>query len=346
MKTVIYHLPNPQDETELRHAADILRTGGLVAFPTETVYGVGAAITFPDAIRRIFEVKGRPNDNPLIVHIPEPEQLKDLAEDIPSVAWTLADRFWPGPLTLVLKRKGVVPDEVTAGLSTVAVRIPGHPVALKLLQLAGLPVAAPSANLSGRPSPTLGKDVAEDLNGKIDVIIDAGPAGIGLESTVLDLTGPQPRVLRPGGVTREMLEEVFGPGGVEAPWRVEADKPSAPGMKYRHYAPKAPLKVFSGFRKQVEDVIRLKVQENVSAGHRVAVLGFDGNEQAFPGAEFLSLGCWDRPEEAAQRLFRLLRECDRRGVNVIFGECPPKTGVGLAVMNRLWKAAGGDVIEL
>jgi L-threonylcarbamoyladenylate synthase len=346
MDTIIYRLADLDREENLERAANLLRNGGLVAFPTETVYGLGAAITHPDSINRIFEVKGRPNDNPLIVHIPSAEQLRDLVTDVPPVAWRLAELFWPGPLTLVLPSNGVVPNEVTAGLTTVGIRVPNHPVALQLLKRTGIPVAAPSANLSGRPSPTKGEDVAEDLAGKVEMILDAGPTGVGVESTVLDLTSDIPRVLRPGGVTKEMLETVFGVGRVETSWKIESDKPSAPGMKYRHYAPKAPLKVYTGDAEGMKCVIRSEVERLLNENKRVAVLSFDDHKGAFPGAIFLSLGRRTDAQEPARRLFQLLRECDRLEVDRILGESPAIEGIGLAVMNRLWKAAGGDVIAV
>ncbi|HHZ19454.1 MAG TPA: threonylcarbamoyl-AMP synthase [Firmicutes bacterium] len=346
METVIYRLPDPREDTWLEHAAETLQRGGLVAFPTETVYGLGAAMSHPPAIRQVFTVKVRPNDNPLILHIYELGQLAEIAREIPPVAYRLAERFWPGPLTLVLPARPEVPAEVTAGLPTVAVRMPSHPVALALLRKTGIPVAAPSANLSGRPSPTTGDAVVEDLFGAIDVIIDAGPTGVGLESTVLDLTGDRPRVLRPGGVTPEMLAEVFGPGIVEAPWRVEAQRPAAPGMKYRHYAPKAPMKVFAGPVEKVREAINGCLRMDLPQGKKVAVLGFEDSRDRYPGAIFKSLGEREHPEAAAHRLFMLLRTCDREHVDQIYGELPTTQGVGLAVVNRLWKAAGGDLIEL
>lgn len=345
METMIYKLPHPKQAEYLDRAADVLRSGGLVAFPTETVYGLGAAMTHPTTVRRIFEVKGRPNDNPLILHIAEMGALEEIARSIPSVAWDLASKFWPGPLTMVFPARDTVPSEVTAGLPTVAVRIPNHPVALELMRRVGIPVAAPSANLSGRPSPTNGQDVAEDLNGAVEIILDAGPAGVGVESTVLDLTGDVPRILRPGGVTVEMLEEIFGHGGVEASWRIHADRPMAPGMKYRHYAPQAPMKVYRGAPEAVRDQIKLEVARDTSLGRHVAVLGFEDSGNDYNGATFLSLGNRNTPEEAARRIFALLRECDRLQVDRVYGESPTAHGLGLAVLNRLWKAAGGEVIE-
>lgn len=346
METAIYRLPDPRGEVWLSQAAEILKKGGLVAFPTETVYGLGAAMTHPEAIRRVFTVKRRPNDNPLILHIHEIDQLTVMARTVPLIVYRLAERFWPGPLTMVLPALSTVPAEVTAGLTTVAVRMPDHPIALALLEKTGVPVAAPSANLSGRPSPTTGEDVREDLLGSVEVIIDGGPTGVGLESTVLDLTCDRPRILRPGGVTLEMLAEIFGPGVVEASWRVEADRPAAPGMKYRHYAPQAPMKIFSGSVDRVREAINRCLREDLAKRKRVAVLGFEDSRDLYPGAVFKSLGERENPETAAHRLFMLLRTCDREGIEQIYGELPATKGVGLAVVNRLWKAAGGDVSEL
>lgn len=336
------------EEAYLREAAAILREGGLVAFPTETVYGLGAAVTRPQAIQRVYAVKGRPADNPLIVHLDSYRRLPAVAAEIPPAARVLAEKFWPGPLTMVLPKKATIPAEVSAGLPTVAVRVPDHLVALRLLELAGVPVAAPSANLSGRPSPTLGRHVAEDLDGLVEMILDAGPTGVGVESTVLDLTGPTPRILRPGGVTREMLEEVLGVGGVEEPdpALMESGRPLAPGMKYRHYAPKAPLYLIVGEPARVNRYIKERLAVEGKARRKSAVLAYEEDRDYFPEGLFFSLGERNKPEEAAERLFSLLRACDEAGAESIYAAAPSRTGLGRAVFNRLWKAAGGNVVEV
>ncbi|NLY89827.1 MAG: threonylcarbamoyl-AMP synthase [Firmicutes bacterium] len=340
--------PEKPDEAYLQEAAAILRRGGLVAFPTETVYGLGAAVTHPQAIQRVYAVKGRPADNPLIVHLDSFRRLPAVAAGIPPAARRLAEKFWPGPLTMVLPKKTTVPEEVSAGLPTVAVRVPAHSVALRLLQLAGVPVAAPSANLSGRPSPTRGSHVAEDLDGLVEMILDAGPTGVGVESTVLDLTEETPRILRPGGVTREMLEEVFGFGGVEEadPVAMESGRPVAPGMKYRHYAPKAPLYLVVGEPARVNRYIADRLAEDGKTRRKPAVLAYEEDRDYYRGVLFFSLGEREKPEEAAERLFSLLRACDEAGAELIYAVAPSRTGLGRAVFNRLWKAAGGNVVEV
>ncbi len=339
--------PEKPEASYLEEAAAVLRRGGLVAFPTETVYGLGASVLHREAIGRLFAVKGRPADNPLIVHIYSSGGLQEIAADLPEVVDQLAERFWPGPLTLVLPKKESVPEEVSAGLPTVAVRVPSHPVARELLKIAGIPVAAPSANLSGRPSPTRGSHVIKDLDGRVEMILDAGPTGVGVESTVLDLTGEVPRILRPGGVTREMLEEVFGRGGVKeiAPG-TESSRPPSPGMKYRHYAPLAPLYLVMGEQEAVNRYIADRVAKDQKNGRKAAVLAFEEDRKSFAGTLFFSLGERGKPEEAAGRLFSLLRACDDAKVGVIYAVTPSREGLGEAVFNRLWKAAGGNVVKL
>lgn len=347
--TKIFRVNPDQPEADyIEEAARVLRDGGLVAFPTETVYGLGANIYHPESIKRIYQVKGRPGDNPLIVHLYSIEQVLEVAETIPDSFRILADRFLPGPLTMILPKKQSVPAEVSAGLPTVAIRIPAHPVAFKLLAEAAIPVAAPSANLSGRPSPTLGSHVIDDLQGRIEVILDAGPTGVGVESTVLDLTGERPRILRPGGISLEMLREVLG-DTVEAPETFDVERPLAPGMKYRHYAPNAPLLLFHGELPAVEEEIRKRLTSRVEE-EKVAILTFTESElakQELPANVILySLGSKARPEEAAHNLFRYLRLCDQEGVERIYAVAPPRQGVGEAVYNRLRKAAGGNVVEI
>jgi L-threonylcarbamoyladenylate synthase len=331
------------NSNQLLPAADSLRSGGLVAFPTETVYGLGAVFNNEAAIRNIFAVKGRPADNPLIVHIWNRDQLVSLTDRIAAPAAKLIEQFWPGPLTLILPKRPEVPDIVTAGLDTVAVRMPSHPVARELLRLTGLPVAAPSANLSGRPSTTKGSHVIEDLNGKIDFIVEAGPCQAGIESTVLVLE-PKPVILRPGSVTREMLEAALGEP-VELPEIGEVGRPQAPGMKYRHYAPQAPVLLFEGDSEGIVNEINHRLQEK-SPALRAVVLSTTENIGRYRNEWVLDLGPRDHPETAAIRLYDLLRFCDQLNTDLIYIEGMSEQGVGLAVSNRLRKAAGGKIIHV
>ncbi len=294
----------------LQRGAEILRAGGLVAFPTETVYGLGAICTNEQALLKIFAAKGRPSDNPLIVHIWHESQLKDLVTEVSAKAFKLMTEFWPGPLTLIFPKQAQVSKVVTAGLETVAVRMPKHPVARELLRLTGIPVAAPSANLSGRPSPTRGTHVVDDLLGKIDLIIEAGACEAGIESTVLSLAGEQPVILRPGSVTREMLEESLGEPVFLA--EADAERPQAPGMKYQHYAPQAPAVLFEGENSAVVNRIN-QLLKTEAAGLKTVVIASTENLQAYPHESVLDLGAQAIPEEAGARLYDLLRFCDQLG---------------------------------
>ncbi|MGQ9779545.1 MAG: L-threonylcarbamoyladenylate synthase [Bacillota bacterium] len=330
----------------VQRAAAILREGGLVAFPTETVYGLGANGLDEEAVRKIFAVKGRPADNPLILHLGGPEEARSVVAAWPETAARLADAFWPGPLTMVLPRLSSVPPVVSAGLPTVAVRVPAHPVALALIRAAGLPIAAPSANASGRPSPTEAAHVLADLGGKVEMILDAGPTEIGVESTVVDLTAPVPRLLRPGGVSVAALEAVLGPVGLDLK-AADLERPLAPGMKYRHYAPRAPLFIVVGAREAVVRFMAREAEKAAAAGRRLALLvhGDAAASLAPAGGLIFDLGPRGRTEVAAQRLFSLLRACDEAGAEAILAEAEEEEGLGLAVMNRLLKAAGGRVIR-
>lgn len=330
---------------QLLQAANILQYGGLVAFPTETVYGLGAVYNREEAVRNIFAVKGRPADNPLILHIYSLEQLSDLVAEVPAKASLLMEQFWPGPLTIIFPKRKEVSPLVTAGLNTVAVRMPSHPVARELLRLTDLAVAAPSANLSGRPSPTKGSHVVADLNGKIDCIIEAGSCQAGIESTVLSLAvGHHPIILRPGSVTVEMLEAVLHEAvlsaGPETP-----DRPQAPGMKYRHYAPKAPAAVFEGNNEAVVAEINRRLAEKAEK-QRTVVIGSSENLRRYRNQWVLDLGPRDQPEIAARRLYDLLRFCDELRAEQIYIEGVATAGVGTAVSNRLRKAVGGQVIHV
>lgn len=330
-------------------AAGILRSGGLVAFPTETVYGLGANAFDPAAVAGIFRVKRRPPDNPLILHVADREMVYRLAGRVDGLAGRLMEVFWPGPLTLILPRRKEVPPAVSAGLETVAVRMPAHQVALDLIRAAGVPVAAPSANLSGRPSPTTAAHVWEDLGKEIDAILDAGPAGIGVESTVLDLTVSVPVILRPGGVTREELAAVVGEvrldpaagegAGGAAKSEEAGGKPRSPGMKYRHYAPRAPLILVEGDARQAAAKVRELADLKSSAGLKVGILACAESAPFYNRGEILIAGSRRQPEQIAARLFSALRHFDELGVEVIIAEGVEPAGLGLAIMNRLRRAA-------
>lgn len=329
--------------TDTSKAAELLKAGALVAFPTETVYGLGANGLDPDAVAAIFTAKGRPQDNPLILHIPGADHLERYCRDIPEAAYALARRFWPGPLTMILKRQSLVPDVVTAGLDTVGMRCPGHPVALEILELCQLPIAAPSANTSGRPSPTTAQAVWEDMAGKIAAVVDGGPCRVGVESTIVDLTVSPPRLLRPGGVTLEELRSVLGQVAVdEAVVRLMStnEKPRAPGMKYRHYAPKAPVTVVRGEPEKTAHYIKEHLQA------QCGVICFEDYVNLFSGFPCRSLGPASDQGEQARRLFEALRWFDSQSVTAIYAQSPQSDGLGLAVTNRLNKAAGFHIIEV
>ena len=334
----------PGNETEklIARAAEILRGGGLVAFPTETVYGLGANGLDAEAVKKIFKAKGRPQDNPLILHVPSAQWLCRCCEDIPTIAYELARRFWPGPLTMILRRNPIVPDATTAGLDTVAMRCPDHPVALALLREAGVPVAAPSANRSGRPSCTCAQDVREDMDGRVDGIVDGGPCAVGVESTILDLTCDPPRLLRPGGLPLEELEAVLGhveiDQAVTAPLKA-GEQPKAPGMKYRHYAPKAPVTVVAGGPEASAEEIARRLRPGDG------VICFDEFAPRFAGHTVETLGPKGDKSVQAQRLFDALRAFDSVEVGQIYAQCPDHRGLGLAIGNRLKKAAGFHIVD-
>lgn len=324
----------------------LIREGGLVAFPTETVYGLGANGLDGEAVRRIFEAKGRPQDNPLILHIAKKSTAKELWTRIPEYARILMDTFWPGPLTLIFNRSSIVPDEVTAGLDTVAVRMPDNKTALALIREAGVPIAAPSANSSGRPSPTTAAHVREDLDSKIDLVIDGGPCRFGLESTVLSLTG-KPTVLRPGAVTREMLEAVIGPVEL-APSILSPMKPgevaSSPGMKYRHYAPDAEVAVSYGTPRELAAKICREYDRREAAGQTCVILASSESQPFYRDRRYVIIGTREAPETMCAQLFARLREFSGH-VDVIFAEALPEGSMGLAYMNRLLRAAGFNTLE-
>lgn len=332
----------------VEEAGRIIQAGGLVAFPTETVYGLGGDALNGESSGRIYRAKGRPSDNPLIVHICRMEDLFPIVAQVPDTARKLADAFWPGPLTMILPKSDMVPRETTGGLDTVAVRMPMHPVALALIDAAGGYVAAPSANRSGRPSPTLPKYVAEDLDGRIDMILDGGEIEIGLESTIVDLTEEVPMILRPGYITKEMLESVLGEVRVD---RTVLDgnsgqPPKAPGMKYRHYAPKGELTIIDGRQEQVVEEINRRAREMQEKGERVGVIGTAETVGRYMADSVKSAGCRDDGKTVAKSLYRILREFDEEGMTVIYSEnfgTAGEEGIGQAVRNRLLKAAGHHI---
>lgn len=338
-------LKGPQRENEIKigMAADIIRNGGLVGLPTETVYGLGANGLDPEAVKKIFEVKGRPQDNPLILHVPGVHWLPRYCKNVPPIAYELARRFWPGPLTMILERNKKVPDRTTAGLDTVGIRCPAHLVTLAIIRESGVPIAAPSANTSGRPSCTTAADVMEDMNGKINGVVDGGPCDVGVESTILDLTTTPPRLLRPGGLPLEEIERVVGSVELDSaiikPLSAD-EKPKAPGMKYRHYAPKAPVTVITGSPRQTAHEIVRRL------GPTSGVICFDEYADLFNGHETQKLGSVDDKATQAQRVFDALRAFDSSEVTEIFAQCPDSKGLGLAVGNRLKKAAGFQIIEV
>ncbi|KAA6451030.1 threonylcarbamoyl-AMP synthase [Bacillus swezeyi] len=327
---------------QITQAARLLQQNETVAFPTETVYGLGANAKNNDAVAKIYEAKGRPSDNPLIVHIAEIGQLKDIAKVESVQAEMLMEHFWPGPLTIVLPcKKDVLSTRVTAGLDTVAVRMPDHPVALELIKRAGVPVAAPSANLSGKPSPTKAEHVIHDLNGRIAGVVDGGPTGVGVESTVVSCTGDVPVILRPGGVTKEQLEEAAGPVLIDQGITDEKKAPLSPGMKYTHYAPEAPLAIIKGSLKNIQQLI----EQYQKDGMKVGILTTEERAGAYRADVVRICGRRDRLETVAAELYDSLRSFDEEKLDFIFAESFPEEGVGRAVMNRLLKAAGHRVIE-
>ena len=327
-----------------------MKSGGLVAFPTETVYGLGGNAMEKEAAKKIYHAKGRPSDNPLIVHIADMDALEKLAEDIPENARKLAKKFWPGPLTMILKKNVMVPRETTGGLDSVAVRMPNHPIALELIRQSGGYIAAPSANTSGRPSPTLAKHVEEDLSGKIDYIIDGGAVSVGLESTIVDLTGNTAVILRPGVITKEDLEKIIG--NIEYDPAVIQNKDAgniiakAPGMKYKHYAPKGKLIIVKG---KMENVIRTINEQSVKKeqeGYQTGIIATEETKDSYHIGLVKSIGSREEEKSIAANLYKVLREFDGTGTEYIYSESFEKGDLGQAIMNRLLKAAGYDVLEV
>ncbi len=342
MITEIIKIKTAEDIAEIKKAAEILKHGGLVAIPTETVYGLAANAFDESAVKNIFIAKGRPQDNPLIVHISSVEEIYDLVEEVPENAIKLFEKFWPGPLTVILKKSEKISDTVSAGLDTVAVRMPSNKIASAIIKEAGVPLAAPSANLSGSPSPTCFKYVFDDMNTRIDAIVDGGESEVGLESTVITLAKDVPTVLRPGGVTVEQLREVLGEVEVDSGIlkNIEADfTPASPGMKYKHYAPRANVIILRGSFESFKEYVRKNADEHTAA------LCFDSEGEQL-GVEFVTMGDKNSPDEQGQRLFTALRQVDEMGAKTVYARCPSQTGIGLAVCNRLFRAAAFRIIEI
>lgn len=347
MKTKVYYLEDKNINTEaLDEAAAVIRQGGTVIFPTETVYGLGANALDEKSVSRIFEAKGRPSDNPLIVHISNYDMLLYcIGEPLSEKAQKLMAFFWPGPLTIIFKKSKAIPNEVTAGLDTVAIRMPDDSIALSLIQKSGVPIAAPSANISGKPSPTAPEHVITDMDSRVDVILCTKSTRVGLESTVIDISGEIPIVLRPGGVTLEELRKVLG--------EVEVDKglepgsvPKSPGMKYTHYAPKAPMTIVRGNEAKVRDKILELAGKHRDKGSKVGILTVDENKENYTGYDVISIGSREDSAQAAHNLFDALREFDKLMVDIIYAEAISEEYLGLAVMNRMKKAAGFNIIEV
>ena len=329
----------------IQRAGEILKNGGLVAFPTETVYGLGGDALNPESSKKIYAAKGRPSDNPLIVHVCCMEDVEKIVDKVPKAAYKLAQAFWPGPLTMIMNKSEAVPKETTGGLDTVAIRMPSNKIAAELIRAEGGYIAAPSANISGRPSPTVARYCIEDLDGKVEMIIDGGQVGIGLESTIVDLTVETPMVLRPGYVTLEMLEKVLGNVDVDKTI-IDANsklKPKAPGMKYRHYAPKGELTIVEGNQEKVIEYINSQAKNYMEQGKRVGVICTDATFDKYHADEVKSAGNRENEETIARELFKILREFDDDKVDVMYSEAFDDSGIGQAIMNRLLKAAGHHV---
>ena len=342
----------PMNMEHIKQASEILRKGGLVAFPTETVYGLGGDATDKEASRKIYAAKGRPSDNPLIVHISQFSQLESISAGLPETAKKLADAFWPGPLTMVVNKNEIIPYETTGGLDTVAVRMPNNPVALALIEESGCMIAAPSANTSGRPSPTKAEHVYEDLSGKIEAILDGGPVDIGLESTIVDLTEDIVTILRPGYINMDMLKEVVGEVRMD-PGIVYNDKgttagarPKAPGMRYKHYAPKGDLTIVAGSEAAVIATINKMTEEAMAKGSKVGIISTSETASKYKAGQVLIIG--DRADEGsiAHNLYDILRQFDELDVDIIYSESFATPKMGQAIMNRLLKAAGQKTINV
>ncbi len=348
MDTIWADMSSGIDENLMKTAGRIIQDGGLVAFPTETVYGLGGNALDPDAAAKIYRAKGRPSDNPLIIHIARLSDLDPIVREIPERARMLAEAFWPGPLTMIFDKSTIVPSSVTGGLDTVAVRMPDHEIALSLILHSGGYIAAPSANTSGRPSPTTARHVLDDLDGKIDMIIDGGIVGIGVESSIIDLTEETPMVLRPGFISLEMLRSVIGDVKMDPGLHSEdpAFRPKAPGMKYRHYAPKADLTIVEGKAEDVRRRIDELAREAAANGLQVGIIAADEDAASYHCGVVRSAGSRAKEITISQHLFGILREFDDLGMNVIYSESFDTPQIGPAIMNRLIKAAGHHIITV
>ena len=346
MNTKVNIVNDNNREESLSEAAKVIQNGGIVAFPTETVYGLGANALDEEAVKKIFIAKGRPQDNPLIVHVAS-KDITDLVEEVPQIAQNIMNKFWPGPLTIILKKKkGVIPEVTCANLESVGIRMPNNKIALELIKRSGCPIAAPSANISGRPSPTDVERCVEDLNGRVDYILGGDKCNVGVESTILDCTVNPPVVLRPGGITVEQLKEFNDKIEIDA-GIIKNDsniKPKAPGMKYRHYAPKAKVRIISGDMEKVTLEIEKMLKEYKKQGKKVGILTTENNVNKYDNDIILSLG--NKLDEVARNLFESLRALDDKGVDIILSEGFCEKGIGVAIMNRLKKAAGYDVINV
>ena len=336
------------NKADIEKAGSILKNGGLVGMPTETVYGLAANALDGKAVANIFKAKGRPQDNPLIVHIADLSELDDLVAYVPPVVYDLADAFWPGPLTIIMDKSEIIPVEVSAGLDTVAIRMPSHPVARAIIKAAGVPLAAPSANISGLPSPTLAEHVMRDMDGKIEAVVDGGPCSVGVESTVITLCTRKPRLLRPGGVTPDDLISVLG--DIEIDDAVlgklkEGEKAASPGMKYKHYSPKADVIIVDGEKDEFASYVNSMLEDESNKDKSIAALVFDDEDKGI-NCKTLAFGDRDDDLAHANKLFAALRECDDMGINRVYVHSPKADGVGLAVMNRLLRAAEFQVIKL
>ena len=343
MQTKLWQLELTKDlPAQLKESAELIKQGEVVAFPTETVYGLGADGLNSEACKKIFAAKGRPADNPLILHIAKKEEIYALTSSLSANAQRLIETFWPGPMTLIVPKSQIIPQVVTAGLDTVAIRMPDHPIAKTLIALAGCPIAAPSANKSGKPSPTTAQDVLQDMEGIIAGIIDGGQCQIGVESTIVDTTVAVPTILRPGGITFEMLEAALGAVEID-PGLLRADqKPKAPGMKYRHYAPKAEMYLVEG--DDAASGVVAFAQKALAAGKRLGVLAAAQTVQKLPPQANLVVHAWgNTKEELAEQLFLDLRRFDQEKVDIIIGEGTTEEGLGLAIMNRMRKSAGHNI---
>ena len=348
METIIKKLKREKlNKTTLRQAGSILKKGGLVAFPTETVYGLGADALNEKAAEKIYAAKGRPSDNPLIIHIADMEDLEKIAEFIPEKAITVAEKYWPGPITMIFEKSEIVPYGTTGGLDTVAVRMPSDEIALAVITAGGGFIAAPSANTSGRPSPTAAEHVIEDLSGKVDMILDGGSVDIGVESTILDMTVNPPMILRPGAITKEMLSELIGEVSEDRTMMTISDvAPKAPGMKYRHYAPQGDLSIVEGPMELVIEAINRMAALRISQGHTVGIIGTEETVSRYTKGIVKSVGTREDEATIANNLYGILREFDADEVDYIFSESFATGGIGNAIMNRLLKAAGHHVINV